>query len=136
MSVTTILSRDVVFEIASVSGGPYSTVVCKKLYNVTLDKSLIQDESDCGVHTAVGVATKWSFDAEIILNTAIVSGETSGTDIAEFCDAGTKVWVTVSTSNYSRSGGGYITNYKESSPLNGFLSATFTFTGDGAISIS
>lgn len=132
---TTILTKDITFKIGTASGNT-NELVCRKLFNVTLDKTLVQDESICGVHTAVGGATKWSFDYELIFDADPSGSDISGTDVAQWCNNGTKVFVEIGNTNYNRSGYGYLTNVKEAAPLNGFLSATGTFTGDGDVSIS
>lgn len=121
----------------STDGVTYKSVVCKKAWNVAIDPQITSEDSDCGVHTSVGT-TRWSFDAEIILNTTPNGAtEVSANTVAGYANAGTLVYVKlVYSGSYYRQGQGYITNYRESAPLNGLVSASFTFTGDGTLDLS
>jgi hypothetical protein len=137
MSNPTVLqSRNVPFAIGT-DGVTYKTAVCKKAVNVAIEPQITQEESDCGTHTAVG-STRWSFDAEVILNTTPNGAtEVSINTIAGYANAGTTVYVKlVNAGTYYRQGSGIITNYRETLPLNGFVTASFTFTGDGTLDLS
>jgi len=137
MSVPTALLSKLVPFALSTDGSTYNNVVCKKTWDLTLDKPLIQEDSDCGVITGVGNSTKWSFNFEFILNLTPDSGQISADTVAGYANDGTLIYVkVVHASDYLRSGQGYITNYKESAPLNGFITSTGTFTGDGAIALA
>jgi hypothetical protein len=137
MSNPTVLqSRNVPLAFSS-DGLTYKTVVCKKSFDVNIDPSLTTEESDCGVHSAPG-ATRWSFGFEIIMNTTPNgSTELSANTIAGWANSGTLVYAKlISSGAYYRQGQGYITNYKESAPQSGFVTATGTFVGDNTLDIS
>lgn len=137
MSAQTVLtSISVPFALSSDSGVTYKNVVCKKLWNLTIDGQPIEESTDCGNLVAAGVP-KFSFDVEFVLNQT-PSGGTEWTvdQLANFAANGTNLYARVKYSTtYIRSGNGLITNYKESAPQNGMVQGTFTFTGNGAISI-
>jgi hypothetical protein len=137
MSNPTVLQSNLVPFAVSTDGVTYKNLVCKKVWNVNLDKTIVEDESDCGVHLGTGAA-KWSFDFEIILNTTPNgSTELSATTLAGYADAGTLLYVKLQySSTYYRQGQGYISNYKESAPQGGFITATGTFRIDGSIDLT
>lgn len=131
-----IQSRAVPFAL-SLDGVTFKNVVCKKTWGITLDKTVTQDENDCGVATSVGNATKFSSNFEFVLNKTPNTGEWGSDDVANFANNGTLVYFkfTDGTSGYLRTGHGYISNYVESAPFGGVVNATGTLTGDGNLSI-
>lgn len=137
MSVpTTLQSRLVPFAISQ-DDITYKNVVCKKAWNLNLDIAVTQEESDCSVHTAVATP-KWSFDFEIVLNlTPNGATEVSANEVIALANAQTRFYVKVAyASSYYRQGAGYISNWRESAPQGGFITATGTFTGDGTLDTS
>lgn len=134
MSVPTYLqSRAVPFAL-SIDGITYKNVVCKKLWGLGIEKTVVQDENDCGIATSVGNATKFSPNFEIVLNTTPDSNQFSANDIAGFANLGTLVYFKLTDgAGYYRQGSGYITSYNESAPFGGTVSATGTITGDGVL---
>lgn len=132
---TTLLSKLVPFAI-STDGSNYSNIVCKKAWDMSLDIPLVQEDTDCGKITGVGTPG-FTFNVEFIFNTTPGSGEVSANEVAGYANSSTLVYVKVSDgAGYIRSGSGYLTNYKESAPVNGFITATATLTGSGTISLS
>lgn len=133
---TTLQSRLVPFAL-STDGVTYGNVVCKKAWDITVDRALVEDDSDCGHHVGAGAAAKNSIGFEIILNTTKNSGEYSSTEVFNFSQNGTlvyfKIQYTTTPATYYRQGQGYITNYKESAPVGGFITATGTLSVDGDI---
>lgn len=137
MSNPTVLqSRNVAMSI-STDGVTYKSVVCKRVFNVSIDPQITQEDSDCGVHTTTG-STRWSFDAEVILNTTPNGAtEVSANEVAGYANAGTTVYMKlVNSGTYYRQGQGIIGSVRESGPLNGLVSTTFTFTGNGTLDLS
>ena len=135
MSVpTTLASKLIPFALSS-DDVTYKNVVCKKAWDLNIDLPLTQEESDCSVHTAVGTP-KWAFNFEIILNTTPDSNQYSADAVATFANNGTRIFVKVTYTGYYRQGAGYITNWKESAPVNGLVTCTGTFTGDGTLDLT
>src|SRR5438876_9229321 len=109
---TNLQSKLVPFNIGT-DGINYKKVVCTKSKAVNMNVGLVQDESDCGVHTGVG-SNKFSFDVEGILNTTPNSAtEISANEMAGFANNNTLVYVNIANGTYIRKGSGYITNYVE-----------------------
>jgi hypothetical protein len=137
MSVPTILASNQVPFALSLDGGlTYKNVVCKKLWGMTIDKTLVQEETDCDTLTAVG-ATKFSFNFEFVLNTTPnTATEISANEVAEAANEGTIAYAKLQADGYYRQGGGYITNYQENAAQGGMVSATGTFTGSGPLALS
>ncbi len=132
---TTLQSKLVPFNI-STDGINYKKVVCTKSKAVNMNIGLVQDESDCGVHTGVG-SNKFSFDVEGILNTTPnTPTEVSANEMAGYANNDTFVYVDISNGGYVRKGGGYITNYIETLTTPGFVTFKATVTGDGTLSLS
>ena len=130
---TTVAARNTPFAI-STDDSTYKNVVCKKLWNLNIDKTVTEEETDCGVMTEVG-ASKVTFDFEFVLNTTPNGATEWGSDaVIGFTEAGTLIYVkTTSGSTYFRKISGYITNYRESAPQGGLITASGTFTGTGTL---
>jgi hypothetical protein len=137
MSVPTILASNQVPFALSLDGGlTYKNVVCKKLWGMTIDKTLVQEETDCDTLTAVG-ATKFSFNFEFVLNTTPnTATEISANEVAAAANDGTLGNVKLQADGYYRQGAGYITNYQENAPQGGMVTATGTFTGSGPLDLT
>lgn len=133
---TPIQSKLVPFAIGT-DGITYNNLVCKKTWGLTWTPSITEEETDCGIAVGVG-AVKFSFNFEIVLNTTLAGAtEVSANQMAGYANNGTLVYVSlVSGTDYIRKGSGYISNYQESAPLNGVITATGTITGNGTISLS
>jgi hypothetical protein len=112
----------------------YKNVVCKKLWNLNIEKVVTQEDSDCATHTEVG-ATRFTFDFEFILNTTPNGATEWGSDaVIGWTNNGTLVYFKITSgSTYFRSASGYITNYVESAPQGGLVTATGTVTGTGTL---
>lgn len=137
MSAQTVLTSISVPFALSIDGGiTFKNVVCKKLWGMTIDGQPIEEATDCGNLVAAGVA-KFSFNVEYVLNmTPSGASEWTADQVANFGALGTNLYAKVKFSTiYIRSGNGLITNLKEDAPQNGMIQGTFTFTGNGAISI-
>lgn len=134
---TALESRNVPFAV-STDGNTYKNLVCKRTWGVSIEPQFTQEDSDCGVLTAVGASPRWSFSFEIIMNTTPNGAtELSANEMAGYANSGTLLYVKlVSTGVYYRQGSGYITAYEESAPINGFVTATGTFTGTGTLDLS
>lgn len=140
---TTLLAKLVPFTIGT-DGITYKNALCKKAWGFTIEPQVTEDESDCGPHTAVGTS-KWSMSIELLLNTTLNGvTEVSSNEFANWANNGTLVYVKI---QYPTSGGGaggtiyrqgtaYISNYQESAPQGGFVSATATLRGDGVVDLS
>lgn len=137
MSVPTTLQSSLVPFAMGTDGISYKNVVCKKLWGLSLNPTLIEDESDCGPHTAAGTK-KFSFNAEILLNlTPNTATEISANEVATWANNGTTVYVLLQyLTSYYRQGSGVISAYQESAPLNGFVTATFTVSGSGLLDLT
>jgi hypothetical protein len=137
MSVPTYLQSSAVPFSIGTDGITYKQAVCKKLSGLQMTPTLIEDESDCGPATATGTK-KFSFNAELLLNlTPNGATELSLNEIATWANNGTTVYVLFQYgSSYYRQGAGVISNYQESLPLNGFVSATFTVSGTGLLDLT
>jgi hypothetical protein len=133
---TTVAARSVPVAI-STDGVTYKNAVCKKLWNLTLEKVTTEEESDCGTHAEVG-ATKITVDFEFILNTTPNGATEWGSDsVINWADAGTLVYIKLTSgSTYFRSVSGYFTNYTEAAPQGGLVAATVSFKGTGTIDTS
>lgn len=137
MSVpTTLQSSSVPFAMGT-DGISYKNVVCKKLWGLNLNPTLIEDESDCGPHTATGTK-KFSFNVEFLLNTTPNgASEISANEVATWANNGTTVYVLLQyLTQYYRQGSGVISAYSESAPLNGFITATATISGNGLLDLT
>lgn len=137
MSVPTYLQSSAVPFNMGTDGISYKSAVCKKLWGFQITPTLIEDESDCGPATATGTK-KFSFNAEILFNlTPNGATELSSNEVAAWANNGTTVYVLLQYgSDYYRQGSGVVSNFQESAPLNGFVSATFTVTGSGSIDLT
>jgi len=140
MAVTDISSSAVRVRLSFDAGITYKKVVCKQGFEVDITKEVTKEQSDCQQHVAVGNATDWSTNFEFILNLTPESTECSAADIADAAQDGTLVYIKVdnadSSATYYRQGTGYITNYKETGPLNGLVKATGTLTGVGTLDLT
>lgn len=138
MSVPTpILSSAVPFAISKDSGVTYKNVVCKKTSGLTINNTLVEEETDCGVLTGLG-ASKVSFNVEFVLNTT-PNGATEWSSDEVINMANDKTLVTVKTTSgslYYRSMSGYFSNYQETLAQGGMVSATATFNGTGLLDTS
>lgn len=130
---TPIQALNVPFAIGT-DGIAYKNLVCKKLWGLTLTPTITEEETDCGIAVGVG-AVKFSFNFEIVLNTTLAgASEVSANTMMGYANNGTLVYVLLqSGSNYIRRGSGYISNYQESAPQGGVISATGTISGNGTI---
>lgn len=138
MSVPTpIASSAVPFAISTDAGVTFKNVVCKKTWNLTLDNTLVQEETDCGVLTETG-ASNVTFGFEFVLNTTPNGATEWGSDdVMNMANDKTTIVVkTTNGSTYYRSMSGKITNYQESAPQGGMVNATGTFTGSGILDTS
>lgn len=137
MSNPTYLQSSLVPLAMGIDGITYKQGVCKKLSGVTITPTLIEDETDCGPATAAGTK-KFSFNAELLLNlTPNGATELSLNEIATWANNGIEVYVLFQyLTSYYRQGKGVISNYSESLPLNGFVSATFTVSGNGLLDLT
>lgn len=129
---TPIQALSVPFAIGT-DGIAYKNLVCKKLWGLTLTPTITEENTDCGIAVGVG-AVKFSFNFEIVLNTALAGAtEVSANTMMGYANAGTLVYILLSTTGYVRRGSGYISNYVESAPQGGVISATGTISGNGVI---
>lgn len=138
MSVpTAILSNAVPFAISNDDGVTFKNVVCKKTWGYTGSATLVEEETDCDTLTAVG-AIKNTFNFEFILNTTPNGASEWGSDdVMGFFQNKTQIVVkTTNGTTYYRSIAGYISNYTESAPQGGMITATGTFNGSGALDIT
>lgn len=135
-AMSPIQSSAVPFAVGT-DGIAYKNLVCKRLWGLTINPTITEEESDCGVAVGVGIA-HFSFNFEIIMSTTPNGAtEVSANTTAAWANNGTLVYVKlISGSDYIRKGSGYISNYQESAPLNGVITATGTITGNGTISLS
>lgn len=133
---TTLQANQVPFAMGT-DGISYKNVVCKKVSGFTLSPTLIEDESDCGPHTATGTK-KFSFNVEFLLNlTPNGATEISANEVATWANNGTTVYVLLQyLTSYFRQGAGVISGYSETLPLNGFVSATATISGTGLVDLT
>jgi len=139
---TTVLGQNVPITISTDDGTTYLTVVCNKAWGFTGDTSTTEDESDCGVHTAVGQG-KWSFSIEGLLNTTPSGTEASAEILLGLWANKTSFLVQVQypTSgtpggDFYLSGSCYLTNFQMNKTTNGFITFSGTLTGDGDIDIT
>lgn len=131
-ALTPVQAKNVPFAMG-IDGITYKNVVCKKLSGVTLTPTIAEEETDCGPATGVG-AVKAQFNAEVVLNTTPAGGtEISANEVFAWANAGTLVYMLMSTTGYVRRASGYISNYQESLPQGGFVTATFTVTVNGVV---
>src|SRR5205809_106635 len=130
-SPTPLASRLVPFAI-STDGTTYNNVVCKKSWDLALNIPLVQEDTDCGKITGVGTPG-FTFGVEFVFTTTPGAGEISANTVMGYANAGTLIYVKISNGTYIRSGSGYLSDYKESAPVNGFITATATVTGNGTI---
>src|SRR5574338_316741 len=132
---TALQSKGIVFNIGT-DGVTYKKAVCKKSFDWSIEPQITQEDTDCGPLIAVGTV-KFSFNFELVLNTTPNSStEVSANEIANYANNGTTVYIqTESTADsgasYYRQASGLLSNYKESAAVNGLLTATGTFIGNG-----
>lgn len=140
MAVTTISSSSIRFKISYDGGATYLKVVCKQAFDIDLSKDVATEQSDCGDHVAVGTSTPASFNFEFILNTTPAATETSADAVFAAVIAGTEVKLKADNADtaatYYRQASGFLTNYKETAPLNGLVKSTGTFKVNGLIDIT
>lgn len=139
MSVPTGLKSSLVPFAMGTDGITYKNVVCKKLWGLNLNPTLIEEETDCGPLTATGTK-KFSFNAEIVMAITPLpnpSTEISANEVATWANDGTTVYVLLQyLTQYYRQGAGVISAYQESAALNGFVTATFTVSGSGLLDLT
>jgi len=135
MSFNPIQSANVPFAIGT-DGITYKNVVCKRLWGLTLTPTITEEETDCGIAVGVG-AVKFQFNFEFVMTTTPAGTEISANTVFGYANNATLVYVLLQQgSNYIRRGSGYISNYQESAPLNGVITATGTITGQGTLASS
>lgn len=134
---TTVSSLSVPFAISRDGGVTFKNVVCKKTWNINLDNTVVEEETDCGVLTETG-ATKVTFGFEFVLNTTPNGATEWGSDdvLNMANDKETIVVKTTNGTTYYRSMTGKITNYQEQAPQGGMVNATGTFQGTGTLDTS
>lgn len=132
-ALTPIQARNVPFAVGT-DGVTYKNLVCKKLWGLTLTPTIVEEETDCGIAVGSG-AVKFQFNFEIVMNTTISGAtEISANTMMGYANNGTLIYVLLqSSTDYIRRGSGYISNYQESAPQGGFITATGTITGNGTI---
>lgn len=135
-AVTPILSSAVPMAI-STDGITYKNVVCKMTWGLTINNTLVKDETDCGVLASLG-ASDVGFTAEFILNTTPNGASEWGSDdVIGWAVNKTLIYIkTTSGSLYYRQMAGYLSAYTESAPQGGKIRATFTFNGSGTLDIT
>jgi hypothetical protein len=121
----------------STDGITYKNVVCKKLSGLTINNTLVKDETDCGTLISTG-ASDISFTGEFILNTTPNGASEWGSDkVIEWVTSKTLIYIKfTSGSLYYRQMQGYLSQYGETLAQGGKVSATFTFNGSGDIDIT
>jgi hypothetical protein len=138
MSVPTpILASAVPVAISNDSGSTFKYVVCKKAWDYAGSATLIEEETDCDVLTAVG-AIKNVFNFEFVLNTTPNGATEWGSDsIMTFFQNKTSLVVKfTSGSSFYRSISGYISNYTETAAQGGMVIGKGTFNGSGSLDIT
>lgn len=137
MSNPTYLQSSTVPFALSSDGNTYKNVVCKKTWDWNFEKTVVEDESDCGPAIGVNTAsTKTTFNFEFLLNTTPNNTDWVYDSVFSLFDAGTLVYVKTTGSGYYRQGSGYFTNLKETAALNGLVTITGTFRGTSSIDIT
>jgi hypothetical protein len=135
MSVpTSILSSAVPFAVSADGGVTFKFAVCKKTWGYTGSATLVEEETDCDVLTAVG-AIKNSFTLELVLNTTPNgSTELASDALMNYFQNKTQLVVKLSNgSTFYRSIAAYISAYAENAPQGGMVNATVTFNGSGTL---
>lgn len=110
----------------------FENVLCNRAHNYNASRSTTDEESDCGVETAIG-AISATMDFDGLLNlTPDGATEMSFDEVHDLFLAGTLVYIKTQPGNKIISGDGYITNMtfaKATANLNSFT-FTFKFNGD------
>lgn len=137
MSVPTVILSSAVPFAVSTDGVTYKNIVCKKTSGLTINSTIIKDETDCGVLISTG-ANDVTFTGEFILNTTPNGATEWGSDaVIGWITNNTLVYVKfTSGSLYYRQMAGYFSQYSETLEQGGKVAATMTFNGTGTIDIT
>lgn len=137
MSVPSVILSSAVPIAASIDGVTYKSVVCKKQSGLSINNTLVKDETDCGVLVSLG-ASDVSFTGEFVLNTTPNGASEWGSDsVIGWAVNKTLVYLKfTSGSLYYRQIAGYFSQYGEALVQGGKVTATFTFNGTGDIDIT
>jgi hypothetical protein len=114
----------------------YKNLVCSTAHDVTLDTPVNTETSDCGPHASLG-ATSVVMTFSGLLNTTPNGASEAGHDeVMQYCNNQTKVYLKTQPGAKLIKGYGWITNFVSTKATESLMSFSFTFTGDGAATIS
>jgi hypothetical protein len=132
---TTVQGKSIPLAI-SIDDVTFKNLVCSKAHDVTLDSSVNSEVSDCGTHTAVSpVALTMTFQG--LINTTPNGATEAGHDeILQYANDQTKIYLKTQPQSKVIKGYGLITNFVSTKATENLMSFSFTFTADGAATIS
>jgi hypothetical protein len=137
MSVTALQSTSVPYYL-STDGITYKMIVCKRSITFTGNTPVTTEDTDCG--PIVGIASnQWSFDLDILVNlTPDIGTQESYEQLLKWWNAQTLLYVRFNYpdsagTDFKHQGQAYITNLTSTVGQGAAMSATATFTGQGAI---
>jgi hypothetical protein len=120
----------------SIDDVTYKNLVCSKAHDVTLDSSVSSEVSDCGTFSAYSpVALTMTFQG--LINTTPNGATEAGHDeVLDYANNQTKVYLRTQPQGKIIKGYGAITNFVSTKATENLMSFSFTFTADGAATIS
>jgi len=136
MSTPTTVQGNLVPISLSTDNSTYKSIVCNRAWDLDLNSSVTQEETDCGSFPALGAVT-WAFNMEGVLNTTPNGAtEMSAKAVMDIANNQTVCYIKVQYPNpggtdfYMR-GQGYITNFKITKQTGSLIAFSATFTGSG-----
>ncbi len=132
---TTVQGKNIPLAL-SLDDATYKSIVCNQAHDVTLDSSVNSEVSDCGTHSSLSpVALTMTFQG--LLNTTPNGAtEMSADDVIVLANNQTKVYLKTQPAAKVIKGYGFISNFVYTKATENLISFSFTFTGDGAPTIS
>lgn len=114
----------------------YKALTCSTAHDATIDSPVNTEQSDCGQHTSLGnPGLVITFSG--LVNTSVNGAtEMSHDDLVSIANDQTKVYLKTQPHAKVIKGYGWITNFVSTKATESLYSYSFTFTADGAATIS
>lgn len=114
----------------------YKNLVCSTAHDATLDTPVNTEQSDCGSHTSLGATSLVMTFSGLINTTPNGATEMGHDEVMELANNQTKVYLKTMPHAKTIKGYGWITNFVSTKATESLYSYSFTFTADGAATIT
>lgn len=132
MSVpTTQAGKNIPLTMSFDAGVTYKNLTCEVSHDLTFDKAVTQESSDCGKHTSLDQSALTMAFAGIVNTTPNGATEASSDDVIDAYDNETLVYIITQHGNRWIQAQGYINNLVLNKLTNELLKYNLTFTADG-----